>query len=408
MICQMDQNNYCLRHRRVHIGHAATIAMADTPEAEAYRLVWDGGRAVHPKHLLQPSPTPKPFTPLQMLASYTETLTRHIAGGRVMVPVSIHQHRRDTCNACPHRNAEKDACGICGCKLDPTHLEATIIGDKLRWAVAECPVGKWQAWKESEPPKQPLYTAQSRHLLFHIWPRKISAGTWQRNLDQLKQRWSLFTGKRVIAVATSEDSHSLEAVQAYMHGYDCEWITVKNDASLREVATFLPLFQAIEGLPGSTFYAQGKGVTKPINPGVSIHAWTSAMYETLLDYWPLVEEELKRYPVVGSFKKTIYGAFGDDSTSSWHYSGSFCWFRNEELWKRNWKAIEQKWFGIETYPSMIYSRDEAGCIFYARNKQFSLYSAKYWQRVQEELMQWRQSQAAHRTGTGLSTASTIR
>lgn len=234
-----------------------------------------------------------------------------------------------------------------------------------------------------------------RHLLFHLWPKKTSQGTWQRNLDQLKQRWPLFTGKRIIAVATSSDSHDLAAVQSYMRGYDCEWIHVENDHKLREVKTFLLLFERIEGLPGYTFYAQGKGVTKPINPGVSIHKWTAAMYEILLDYWPLVEDNLKRFPVVGVFKKGTHGFTG--SRSNYHFSGSFVWLRNEELWNRNWRHIDNTWYGIESWPSLIFSKDEAGCLFHCKDHRFSLYSLNYWKRVEQELERWRSEQVTNRS-----------
>lgn len=241
------------------------------------------------------------------------------------------------------------------------------------------------------------YNDDSKHLLFHIWPRKTHAGTWQRNLDQLKLRWPLFTGKRIIAVVTSNDSHPFEAVQEYMHGYECEWVHAENNPALREVATFNALFGAVENLPGYTFYAQAKGVTKPVNPGVSIHAWTTTMYEILLDYWPLVEQALKTHCTTGIFKKSLDGAFSG-SRSTWHYSGSFCWFKNAELWRRNWRAIERVWFGIESYPSMIFDSKEAACLFYESTKQFDLYRLHNWQRVEAELKQWRLDNQQHRTG----------
>ena len=365
------------------------MAIDPSEKGESYRKLWDKGTNI--KHN-QPT-IPKPLSATQMLADYAATFTKHVAGGRVMVPDSIHQYRRGMCNDCQHRNKETDRCGICSCKITPNLIEATVLGDKLRWAVASCPVDKWKPWDASMSQHD-----NPRHLLFHIWPRKVSAGTWQRNLDQLKQRWGLFTGKRVIAVATSVDSHPVEAVQDYMRGYDCEWIAVENDPKLREVKTFLPLFERVEGLPGYTFYAQGKGVTKPINPGISIHRWTSAMYETLLDYWPLVEERLQQFPVVGSFKKGIAGFTG--SRSTWHYSGSFCWFRNADLWKRNWRAIEQVWFGIESYPSMLYTTAEAGTVFFSKNGKFNLYSLRAWEEIERELEAWRQAQARYRSATG--------
>lgn len=382
MICVLDDNDYCTRHGRVHYGHLRRIALDPSETGERYRAVWDKHKPIEaekPKPIRQPLPLAK--------------LCTHNTG---------------------ENGREKAGCTTCttyGCNVKGTvRLKDCVYCEDWKQHEDTIPLtmfGEMGRWQEAynRPAQLP------RHLLFHIWPRKLSQGTWQRNLDQLKQRWPLFTGKKVIAVATSPDSHSLEAVQEYMRDYQCEWVHVENDHTLREVKTFLALFEQVEGLPGYTFYGQGKGVTKPVNRGVSIHRWTSAMYELLLDYWPLVEQQFKQYHTVGAFKKSVNGAF-HGSSSTWHYSGSFCWFKNDELWRRNWRDIERVWFGIESYPSMIYSRDESACIFHCRDKQFSLYNLKYWQQVEGELEAWRREQAKHRldigsltTGTNHSTAT---
>lgn len=282
------------------------------------------------------------------------------------------------------------------------HCNSIACDVKGKAKLSECVnCSLWEASSlPSEHHEKPTSTVSNswvRHLLFHIWPKKSSQGTWQRNLDQLKQRWSMFNGKRIIAIATDGASYPADAVKEYMRGYDCEWVEVENDATLREVKTFEPMFEQLEGLPGYIFYAQAKGVTKPINRGVSVHAWTAAMYELLLDFWPLVEESFKAHHVVGVFKKNVLGAFGVQSPSRWHYSGSFAWIKNSELWSRNWRGIERVWFGIETYPSMIFNTEEAGCLFHCKNSQFNLYSMREWARVDAELALWREANKAHRT-----------
>lgn len=381
MVCTLvtkdGLTNWCERHQMYHNGHYATYAVDPGEKGQRFRKLWDqqtDGTLPMPSLLTQAK-------------NYIATLCEHKANGSKLVPLIIRTARASICEACEHRNTEDNACTLCGCRLNPNN----VLGDKLSWAVSKCPVGKWGKYVHSS------YTDQSRHLLFHIWPRKTHAGTWQRNLDQLKLRWPLFTGKRVIAVATSSDSHPFEAVQEYMHGYECEWVQVENNPNLREVATFDQLFESVENLPGYIFYAHAKGVTKPVNPGVSIHAWTTTMYEILLDYWPLVENALKTHCTAGIFKKSVDGAF-DGSRSTWHYSGSFCWFKNAELWRRNWRSIEQVWFGIESYPSMIFSREEAACLFYESTKQFDLYRLHNWQRIETELKQWRKDHQQYRTG----------
>lgn len=382
--CVLTEKNgrldYCAKHDMEHWGHNRAYALGTDEKSIRMREAWDKIKAGDvPPHHDKPLPNMAART-----INYIASLTEHIANGRRLIPLEVRNERWAFCEPCEFRNREFNACSICGCPLS----EDNKLGDKLSWAVSKCPDGKWASWQEPQ-----------RHLLYHIWPRKLSAGTWQRNLDQLKQRWNLFNGKLVIAVATSTDSHDFEAVQAYMQGYDCEWVHVENDPNLREVKTFMPLFERVAGLPGYTFYAQGKGVTKPVNPGVSIHPWATAMYEVLLDHWPLVEKTLKTHPVVGCFKKSVPGAF-NGSRSQWHYSGSFCWLRNDELWRRDWRAIEQVWYGIESWPSMIYSDAEAGCLFFHRVNQFDLYSVDYWGSVERNLTAWKQENAAYRTDTG--------
>ena len=383
-ICTLTEHdgkhNWCERHQMYHNGHYAKYAVDAGEKGQKFRALWDRQASGDRSNLPMPSLAVK-------AKNYLADLAEHVAGGRILVPLEVRAARAAICDPCAHRNTNQNACSLCGCSLHGDN----VLGDKLGWAVSKCPAGKWGKYVPSP------YNDQSRHLLFHIWPRKTHAGTWQRNLDQLKLRWPLFTGKRIIAVATSGDSHPFEAVQEYMYGYDCEWIQIQNNPELREVATFDELFGRIEHLPGYTFYGQAKGVTKPVNPGVSIHAWTTTMYEILLDYWPLVEEALKTYCTAGIFKKAVDGAFSG-SRSTWHYSGSFCWFKNAELWRRNWRAIEQVWFGIESYPSMIFSREEAACLFYESTKQFDLYRLHNWQRVETELKQWRKDHQQYRTG----------
>ena len=375
--CRMD-GKHCLDCGRVHFGKALEYSQGTDERSVAIRRLWrDGGTTPHP-----PKPILRSIPLAKQCSNNTGENGRAKAGCTTCATYG--------CNV--HGTVRLSQCVYCEDYQKPP---LTMLGEMEMWQ---------NAYQEKTTPRAepswhvPIpYNDQSRHLLFHIWPRKTHAGTWQRNLDQLKLRWPLFTGKRIIAVATSGDSHPFEAVQEYMHGYECEWIQVENKPELREVATFAHLFSSVESLPGYTFYGQAKGVTKPVNPGVSIHAWTTTMYEILLDYWPLVEEALKTHCTAGIFKKSVDGAF-DGSRSTWHYSGSFCWFKNAELWRRNWRAIEQVWFGIESYPSMIFSREEAACLFYESTKQFDLYRLHNWQRVEAELKQWRKDHQQYRTG----------
>lgn len=83
---------------------------------------------------------------LKDAAAYLADTARHIAAGAVLVTEDIYQHRRDTCNKCPHRNPVTDSCNQCGCPL-----HATLAGDKLRRATSRCPLKLWDEQEEQKP-----------------------------------------------------------------------------------------------------------------------------------------------------------------------------------------------------------------------------------------------------------------
>lgn len=91
------------------------------------------------------NPECTPLTATKKAKNYTSTLAEHIANGRKLVPLPVLKSRREQCNACPHRDAKKDTCKLCGCPL-----HKTVLGDKLAWAVSKCPIGKWEKYADNE------------------------------------------------------------------------------------------------------------------------------------------------------------------------------------------------------------------------------------------------------------------
>jgi hypothetical protein len=191
-------------------------------------------------------------------------------------------------------------------------------------------------------------------------------------------------------------------VKAAFAGTVSDFFVVPNNPDRREVATFLPLLGRVFTRDPSeaTFYAHAKGVTKPTNPGVSVHRWTQIMYETCLDYWPLVERLLNSFPVVGSFKKV--GAGFAPSASRWHYSGNFWWARNADLFGRAWRQVDQLWWGTESYLGVHFAPEEAGCLFHDGTvPELDLYSLGYLRgRVVPGYDKWRKEHEPDRTRWG--------
>lgn len=245
-----------------------------------------------------------------------------------------------------------------------------------------------------------------RHLLYHIYPMR-ETGTWQRNVELLLGRMHLFNGKRVIAIVTDEKCDPIGAVKQAFRGFDCEFIELENDGLLREVVSWIPLWERVIDEPGCTFYAHAKGVTRPVNPGVSCHVWADILYETLLDYWPAVKNSLASNEITGTMKKVGRGFSG--CPSMWHYSGSFFWTRNALFRRRKWRQVPQFWWGTEAITGTLYRPEEAGCIFHeGRQHSLDCYSPDYMNKVVlPELRAWRAANTSNHSGIGSLTTPSL-
>jgi hypothetical protein len=259
------------------------------------------------------------------------------------------------------------------------------------------------------PPTDPQ--AWTRHLLYYVYPVRGN-GTWQRNLDQLAARLPLFNGRRLIAVGTEEPhpKHRLDppaAVRDRLAGLGCGFVEVQNDQRLREVAALGPLWGSLADYARPdhcTFFAHAKGVTRPVNAGVSVHPWTDLLYRANLDFWPVVADSLARHPCTGALKKV--GEVFRRSLSQWHYSGAFYWMRNADILGRNWRHVDRTWWGIETWPSLHYGVDEAGCVFCERvGNNINGYDFENLRGILREFDEWTRTNAAYRTATGSAAAS---
>lgn len=231
-----------------------------------------------------------------------------------------------------------------------------------------------------------------RNLIYHVAPFPRN-GVWQRNIGQLLRRIRAFNGRRVVAIVTGSNLDPAQDVRDLLSGHVHEFIEMPNNPRLGEVVTFKSLLSRVktEDPAQITFYGHAKGVSRPVNEGVTVHRWTDIMYETCLDYIPLVEQALARYPVAGSFKKRCLGFAG--SSSAWHYSGTFFWFRNAEIFKRNWEVIDQQWGGVEAWPGVHFAPDEGESLFGGRPDEFmNLYDMNCLKTYQRDLEVWR---AAH-------------
>jgi len=217
-----------------------------------------------------------------------------------------------------------------------------------------------------------------RNFMFHVWPVK-DTGAWQWNCDQFLKRQDLFKGRRVVAIVTSDEADPPEAVKEYLDDFTDEFIVLPNIVKLREVVTFVPLLERMESTDPNevTFCCHSKVVRHKITEdqsGTTLFNWTRMMYETCLDDWPKVKQVLSEKAMAGSFKR--YGQFTTRGNNRWHYSGTFYWFRNRDVYRRNWRYVDQKFFGSESWPGHMFKREETGCLFFDDVK--DLYDKTYW------------------------------
>ena len=267
------------------------------------------------------------------------------------------------------------ACAVHGQCWPGRQGETKDPGEAVRWC-ARC--------EEYEPRPRALPAIVTRNLLYHICPFSGN-GIWQRNVGQLLKRIRLFNGRRVVAIATGIGLDPPEHVEDLFDGRVHEFVHFENEPRLREVKPFLDLLGRVhtDDAAQATFYGHAKGVTHPGN--WQIEKWTDMMYETCLDYWPLVERVLQNHALAGSFKKT--GPAFEGSQSRWHYSGTFFWFRNRDAFARSWKTIDRVWWGAEAWPGLVFSPAEAGVLFKEAN--LDLYHLDTTRAVAAEFEQWK-------------------
>jgi len=257
--------------------------------------------------------------------------------------------------------------------------------------------------------------ATVRNLLYHLLP-VAGNSVWQRNVEQLLGRWHVFTGRKIVAVMTSpgpvEDlttnrgTLELDPPDRVKEAFgpfagEIEWLELTNQPKLREVVSFVPLWGTLFSRPESresnqiAFYAQAKGVTWPADKPI-VHDWADVLYETLLDYLPLVEELLGAFPIVGSLKTHM--KWWRQSQATWNYAGSFWWARNADVWSRPWRRINRFWSGNEAWPGITFQDHEAGVVFYDWfAHRTDPYHPDTWLPVLRALDAWRATNAARRT-----------
>lgn len=297
--------------------------------------------------------------------------TRWTEAGYTQVQLPIVEQRRKGCAGCSMNRK-----GVC--LISENKIEDIV---HLPWE--ECPTGVWLQAPQSStrfarPPK--------RHLIYHLWPKRN--GIWKWNVEELIQRIEQFNGVRSIGVALDSTTATIEEVKTVFKKHRIDnWIVVPNQMPLGEGATYPQLLDTLPRDSGITFYAHAKGVKYSV-PTHPTRRWASMQYETCLDDPDSVQRALENFPIVGSFKR-----YTGLRTAHWHYSGTYYWFRNNDVFEKpNWRTIHHFYGCVEHWPAFMFDDADAGCLFGEASD--NLYDPNYLNEMQERLDVWRTARNA--------------
>lgn len=236
-----------------------------------------------------------------------------------------------------------------------------------------------------------------RNLIYHMCPLKRSRQAWENNAKHIARRLGIFNGRRLVTIATGDDCDDPADVKAII-GQQVEYLEIPNHDDLREQVTFLSMLHSVASTNPRemTFYAHSKGVTHPWSENTTVHLWTDLMYEICLDYVALAERKMSKYAMAGAFKRIGKQFFG--SESSWHYNGTFFWFRHDAVFTQPTVVRRSMWehrYGVEAWPGEIFRNEQGGCLFLSgeagRQNMYSMYFVN--DDVLPRLDQWRQRHA---------------
>ena len=208
-----------------------------------------------------------------------------------------------------------------------------------------------------------------RHLIYHIWPG-CSNGMWEWNVEQLLKRIDLFNGIRTIGIAV-DNASQVKLIQAAFEGHRIDnWIIVENAKMAGEASSFYAMLNTLPN-HGVTFYGHAKGVSHvKLPPAVKL--WSDIQYRVCLDQVEAVQVGLQSHSAIGCYRQHFPSSlhptlkdFADfDPAHSWHFAGTFFWFKNNIVFSRHNQTKDYGgYYQIELWPSKIFRIEESYTLF---------------------------------------------
>lgn len=298
----------------------------------------------------------------------------HNGNGDLQVDIWQRQARLRVCEKCDQYMPGKSH----RCKLLSLGCRSTFR-DELNSRAGLCPQKKWPVIDKplDRPLFQQFYKRPSitrTNMLYHVCPI-ASNNVWRLNIQQMRRRLYVFTGRKIVAVARDDGLLPVEDVRREFNDDSIQYITVPNDRELREVASFLPLLEMVESTNPveATFYAHTKGNSTK-DDALGAEMWRNAMYHHLLDHANVCLDLLLSHPCVGTHKMAwepgTYGPFpgGENRPSlwgcEWMFAGTFFWFRNSDVFGRpDWQNVPQDRYGAEAWLGKMFEMKQGATVF---------------------------------------------
>lgn len=177
------------------------------------------------------------------------------------------------------------------------------------------------------------------NFIFHFAPYKNDM--FDYHIEKIHEHLPKFNNKKIINIVTGQEFYEPKYVKDRLKGLNIDFTTTINNPSHREAFSFftnlLPKVESIEENE-FTFFGHSKSCTNRRQEDrfkIQHRMWTDYCYRYTLDNIDDVIEKMKSYDSYGPFVRTN-GLSRAVSDTTWHYSGTFFWFKNSEVFKKDW------------------------------------------------------------------------
>jgi len=236
-----------------------------------------------------------------------------------------------------------------------------------------------------------------RNLIYYIYYPGHITEYHRINIALLRRYWSVFDGEKILVITRDRepgegeltslsfaDSIMRPDIEEILNVHDLPGANIIhgfNDPDEWEAAHFVSSLEYMSEYrfaDGLTFYAHCKGVSRPVSPGLT--TWIEYLYKENLENPPSLENHL----FSGICGKLL--ACMPYVPEDFHYSGSFYWFRHQEVMKKVTKMYYDKGFPCgkyltERFPAIIAKQHECEFRFYSTARNESFYEQYTWDRI---------------------------